>query len=137
MFGPIDYLAVGIATIIHFGVGAVWFGVLFGKAWQAQMNWSPEETEKMKKRMPQTMVLSLLASFLVAYAGARILVLASPAGIIDAVMLSLLCSIGFAFIKALQDVAYEGDSWTLFGINAAYYVVSFMAVFVLLFYWPK
>jgi len=136
MFGDVNYLAVGVATIAHFAVGAIWFGAVFGKAWQAQMNWSEEKTEAMRKKMPMTMGLSLVASLLVSYAAARILTLVGTATVTDAVLLALMCALGFGMIKAIQDVAYEGDSWTLFGIHLGYFCVGFIVVFLVLYYWP-
>ena len=32
--GAVNWLAVGLGTLAFFGVGALWYGVLFGKAWQ-------------------------------------------------------------------------------------------------------
>ncbi|MCH7574095.1 MAG: DUF1761 domain-containing protein [Candidatus Marinimicrobia bacterium] len=36
----INYLAVLVAAAIEFGLGALWFGPLFGKPWMAAHGWT-------------------------------------------------------------------------------------------------
>ncbi len=39
----VSWLAVVVATVLSFGLGALWYGPLFGKAWMAEHGTTPEE----------------------------------------------------------------------------------------------
>jgi len=41
--GQINYLAVVLAAVAFFAVGAAWYTVLFGKAWQRALGLSDEQ----------------------------------------------------------------------------------------------
>ena len=41
--GPMNWLAVGLGTAVFFAVGAVWYTVLVGKAWQNAVGMSDEQ----------------------------------------------------------------------------------------------
>jgi hypothetical protein len=42
----LNYLHVIVVAIIGFFVGFIWYSVLFGKAWQAEMKVTPEDAQK-------------------------------------------------------------------------------------------
>jgi hypothetical protein len=135
MFGPVDFLILGVTALIHFIFGALWFGVIFGKKWQELMDISEEKMVVMKSRQLLSMILSLIGSVLLVYAASRMIIVTNPTGLIDVILLAVLCWSGFLLIKSLQVVGYEGQPWMLFLIDTAYYFVGFILVFVILFYW--
>ena len=45
----VNYLAVGLATILAFALGGLWYSpVLFGKAWMAAHGYTPEQMQAMQ-----------------------------------------------------------------------------------------
>lgn len=135
MFGTVNYLAMGVTALIHFAFGAIWFGVLFGKPWQDLMNITDEKMAVMKSRRALSFLLSLIGSVFVCYAASRLITVVNPAGIVDVILLAILCWSGFLLIKSLHDIAYEAKPWGLFWIDTGYYAVGYTLVFVILYYW--
>ena len=62
--GPMNWLAVVLGTVAFFAVGALWYTVLFGKAWQKAVGLS-EEQLKTGANMPLIFGLCLLLEFVV------------------------------------------------------------------------
>ncbi|HWA87671.1 MAG TPA: DUF1761 domain-containing protein [Opitutus sp.] len=69
--GSINYLAVIVVAIAGFVIGWLWYGVLFGKAWMAEMKITLEAMQAAKSRMGVTMttgfVLTLVSTFTLAW----------------------------------------------------------------------
>ena len=62
---PIHWLAVLAAAVAAFAVGAIWYGVLFGKAWMAERGITAElaRSSNMPLVFGTTFVLDLVAAF--------------------------------------------------------------------------
>lgn len=68
-FGSINYLAVLVATLLAFGLGALWYGSpLFGKAWQSEMGLSDEDLQSGNMGMTYgtTFVMAFIAMLFLA-----------------------------------------------------------------------
>jgi hypothetical protein len=67
----INYLAVVIASVLEFAVGAVWYSALFGKAWQKihHATWpdSKEEQAKLMKDMPVMYTIQFLVTLITTF----------------------------------------------------------------------
>jgi predicted membrane protein len=64
----VDWIAVVAAGISAFALGGIWYGPLFGKAWQAAVGLSDEQVKSasMVKIMGGSLILSLIAAFVFA-----------------------------------------------------------------------
>lgn len=62
----INYLAVGVAGVSAFILGGLWYGPLFGKAWQRLSGVDPEAAASPVKTFGGSLVLSLIAAFVFA-----------------------------------------------------------------------
>lgn len=59
----INWLAVFISALAFFGLGAIWYGPLFGNAWQRAVGLSGEELkDQMSKVFAASMVMALVIS---------------------------------------------------------------------------
>ncbi|MCE7991972.1 MAG: DUF1761 domain-containing protein [Roseivirga sp.] len=59
----INWLAVFISALAFFGLGAIWYGPLFGRAWQRGVGLSDEEVKgQMSKVFASAMVMALVIS---------------------------------------------------------------------------
>jgi hypothetical protein len=89
----VDWLAVTLATLAYFLLGALWFTPLFGRAWDRSLG---IERKRGERYPPIYYVLPLVSSLLVSLATA---VLAGAIGIegwADAAMLGLVVGIGYS-----------------------------------------
>ncbi len=63
----LNYLAIGAAGLAAFGIGAVWYTGLFGKAWARQHGYSPEQLKQMQAKRPMPIFFGvLIVSYLAA-----------------------------------------------------------------------
>lgn len=118
----VQWLPTLVATALAFLLGGIWYGPLFGKAWMAEHNFSPEQHQaefNAAKTYGATFALALLSAVVfglflgpdkppVAAAGVGFIVgLAWVAG-----------SIGTNYL-------FSGNSMTLFLIDGGYHTVRF------------
>ncbi len=139
----INYLAVAAAVAANFGLGFLWYGPLFGKAWAKQMNFPPD-FKPTPAQMMKSMGLMILGSFLTAFVLAHSVEVWRPstwkAGPDEAAWTygffsAFFTWIGFFVPLLLSGVAWESKSWKLFGINAAYHFVGLQVAGAILTYW--
>jgi hypothetical protein len=45
-FNDLNYLAIIVSALLSFGLGVVWYTILFGKIWEKEVNLSKEQLEK-------------------------------------------------------------------------------------------
>jgi xanthine/uracil/vitamin C permease (AzgA family) len=64
----LNYIAVVVTTIAGFLLGWLWYGMLFGKLWMAEMKITPEKMEECRKKgmavyFVQGLLFTLLSTF--------------------------------------------------------------------------
>ena len=62
--GPVNWLAVGLGTVVFFVVGAAWYTALFGRLWQREVGLSDEQL-KSGANMPLVFALCFALEFVV------------------------------------------------------------------------
>ena len=64
-FSNINWLAVVVSTVAYFALGAIWYGPVFGKAWQKGVGLTDEEIKNgnMGKLFGTALIMSFIASF--------------------------------------------------------------------------
>ena len=56
----LNYLAILVTAVVIFVIGAIWYSVLFGRAWTAAHGYTPEQLEGMWSGMARAYGLSFL-----------------------------------------------------------------------------
>lgn len=119
----IEMLPVVLATLAFFAVGAVWYGVLFGKPWQREtgVREAPQGAQA-AKIMGLTLAFELLVVLMLAHNIAR----TSPAPHVIMMM-----AVGFALAIMTPAIGinylHQRKSLTLFAIDAGHFVVGMAA----------
>ena len=127
-FFPI--LAAGIVSAV---IGFVWYHPrVFGSAWMRMSNITPEMAERGKKRMPLYAFLAFLASMLAAYVMNYFGIAWGVYDWIGAIELGIWSWIGFVAPAMLGQVLWEQKPFSLYLINAGYWLVSFVAMAIVL-----
>jgi hypothetical protein len=127
----INWLAVVVGILAFFVVGALWYGVLFGKPWQRETG----VTERPQGAgVARVMGLTLLAEFVVVLTLAHLFAFLHPD---DHVKMMIATGFGLAIMTPAIAINYvhQRKSLTLFLIDASHFVVGMAAVglvFVLL-----
>ena len=120
-YSAVNWVAVIVAAIAQVVIGTVWYlPQLFGRQWAAatgrEINASPN---------PMLYVTAIVGSLISAYVLALVINAVGATSITDGIVTGLIVAIGFQLSSQAVGGAFEGRSWTLFGINAGNSLVSF------------
>ena len=63
---PLNYLGIVVTALVIFAIGALWYGLLFGRQWMAAHGYTPDQLESMKQGMARTYLLSFLCYLVLA-----------------------------------------------------------------------
>lgn len=131
--GPLNWLAIVLATIVFFAIGAVWYTALFGKAWQREVGLSTEQLTG-GRNMMVIMGTCLLLEFVVVLMLGHLFARIQPG---DHAKMMMATGFGLAIMAPAIGInyLYQRRSLTLFLIDAGHFVVGMAAVglvFVLL-----
>ncbi|MGA2776757.1 MAG: DUF1761 domain-containing protein [Steroidobacteraceae bacterium] len=129
--GQIHWLAVVVAAVAGFPLGALWYGLLFGKPWMAETGITKERAQQANpaKIYGTTLLLNLLiATSLAMFIGAS-------SSLADGLFAGFMA--GFTYVAAALGITYlfEMRSFTLWAINAGYQVVVFSIMGAILGAW--
>jgi hypothetical protein len=133
-FAELPLVAIGASIVMTIVLGTVWYApqVPTGRIWMREVGMSPDVKPDPKK-MGQAMGIMLLSAVLMMFVLAHVMVAFRDAfrldgvptlGLTGAITAGVLVWLGFQVPLVLNGVAFENKSWTLFGINAGYYLVS-------------
>lgn len=130
-FGQINYLAVLVAAVAYFLLGAVWYSpLLFSKPWQRALAVEPPE------RPPVSLfAVTFVAYFVTALAMAFLAGATGAATVGAGALLGLITGTGFALTILLVGGVYEQRPPILFIINGFYNLLAYMMVGVIVAIW--
>lgn len=116
-----DLSIVGIivAALAFFVLGGVWYTVLFGKAWRAEMGVSEEDAGTTPN--PLTFVWSILVALVIAITLARLI---GESSVEYGLKIGLGVGAGVGAAILAQNYVYESRSVRFFAINAGYVIVG-------------
>lgn len=132
MYEPmINYWAVLVSAIVFFGVGAVWYGPVFGKIWMKSMGWTAEsmEADKSQSNMALSFGLMFLGSLIMTYVTAHMVdfmmvVYPDMSGLMSGLTAGFWLWLGYVFAYLLTAPAFENKPWSYVFINGGYWLVG-------------
>lgn len=139
----INYLAIVLAVVAKAVIGSLWYGPLFGRAWNRERGVGPDDRPA-PAVLFRARVLRWLGMVLTVYVLALAVAVIRPsswgAGADDGVSMygflaALAVWIGFYVPQLLSRVAWEAASWRLLRIHALYHLVSLQVAAQILAYW--
>src|SRR5262245_44465810 len=137
----INFPAVGVAVLINFILGFMWYAAIFTKSWTKEMGYDPNMRPG-KKQMLKGMALSIVGSFLFVWmfafylAGWKYFPNSNQMGTFSFAFNSALSVwLGFFVPVHLSKIVWEKHSWRLFFINSGYHLVAAIITGLLLAYW--
>lgn len=131
--GHVNWLAVLLGTVVFFAIGALWYGVVFGKAWQKATGLS-EEQLKAGANMPLIFGLCFLLELVVVTMLGHLFARIQPG---DHAKMMMAVGFGLAIMSPAIGITYlyMRKPLKLWLIDAGHFVVGMTAVglvFVLL-----
>lgn len=137
----LNYWAILGSAVIMLVLGGLWYGPLFGKQWSALSGIKiPEKMDDATKQaMMRSYGLMALGSLIVAYVMAHSVIFAGAYLNTDGVRAGLQAGfwnwLGFVAPATMGAVLWERKPWTLWFINAGYYLVGLLVIGVVLSVW--
>jgi len=139
----VNYLAIGGCVVANFILGWIWYGPLFGKPWAKEMGF-PVDFKPAPGQLIKSMIFSIIGAFLISYCLTHSQQVWRPSvwGVGPdgpnfgyGFMSGFFTWLGFFVPLLLNSLAWEGKSWKLFGINAAYHFISLQMLAMILAHW--
>lgn len=135
IFSDINWLAILVAAIAYFMLGAVWYSkALFGTKWAAVVGLDmtdPNKSKGMAKMMTGTFVLILIACMGIAMLVARMDLSVLP----SALKLGLITGICFATTAVSISFIYESRPTALYFIDCGYHLAGHLIAAIILVLW--
>ena len=133
----VNWVAVVIAGLIYFAIGAVWYSpLLFSGAWQRSIGWDAERTPPTMN--PVTYLVPLLAYLVMAAAVALLAVGLGSDTFVDGLVLGLVVGVGLSLMHTLVDAEFDPNKphpWVWFAINGTYHTLGLIIVAVIVSVW--
>lgn len=132
----INYLAVLVAAIAAMVIGGVWYSPLgFGKPWMRLMGYGDKVPEGSKRAMMRSYAFMFAGALVMAFVLAHFAFIWGARETLSAVQLGFWTWLGFVAPVQLGTVLWEGKPWMLFFLNTAYYLVTLIAMAVIVGLW--
>jgi len=129
----INYLAVIVAALSGFAVGAIWYGPLFGKQWILVAG--PVTEEPPRVNAPGVYALTFVLSLLAAVVLAIVVHLVHASGVIAGARIGFLLWLGFILTVRVTEALFNGTNMRLVMIDAGYRLIWVVVMGVILSVW--
>ena len=130
-----NYLAVVVAAIAYWFLGALWYALLFSKPWMALEHVTDEQARSMNPVLPY--VITFLLNLLIAFVLAQLCLWRSATTAARGAALGILLWVGFIGPITYTTYMYEMRPWQLFAINQFYPLVGLCLMGAILGAWTK
>ena len=131
----INYLAVVAAALATMVLGALWYGLFFGKLWMKLHGYTPEQLGEMQKGMGKTYGLSFVAYLVMAVVLAILVAYTGVSTGTEGAWLGFLCWLGFAATIGLTANLFSDKPFGTYALDAAYQLVYLVVMGVILALW--
>lgn len=121
--GDVNLFAVFMAAVAFFAVGALWYGVLFGKLWQRETGITePPHGAQVGKIMVLTLAFEMLVVLMLEHTAAR-------TGASDRAIMMIAVGFGLSIMTPAIGINYlhQRKSLALFLVDAGHFVVGMAA----------
>lgn len=131
----INYPAVIVAAILHWILGAVWYGV-FSSKFIELMAWTPAQMAAIESQShTKDYILAFLSSLVLTYILAHFLQYTKAVNISGGLQTAFWLWLGFVVTTQLPTVLFEGRKPGLYLLNIGYQFVACLAAGALLALW--
>jgi len=130
-----NYLAVVVAAIAYWVLGAVWYGVLFNKPWMALEHVTVEQMQGASPVIPY--IVSFVLELLIAYSLAQLCIWRNANTASRGASVGVLVWIGFIGPITFMTYMFEMRPHTLFAINEFYPLAGLVLMGTIIGGWTK
>ncbi len=128
----VNWLAVIVAAVVKFGIGAVWFTALFGKRWR-ELQGVPEGASM--NGLAPAMIVQIVGDLIMAYILARFIGHYGGYSLGSGVLIGFMAWLGFVATIMAGQIFYERKKPELVAIGAGYQLVGIVVMGAILGVW--
>lgn len=136
LLSDINWLAVLVAGLAYFALGALWYSVLFGSAW-IKLTGVNMDDPNIKKGTAQIMAGSFILMVIVSVGLAILITRLGPSGWMSGLKVGLIAGICFSATAISISYLYEKRPFGLHLINGMYNIVGSVIAGIIIAVWPK
>lgn len=129
----VNYWAVLVSALVFFGLGAVWYGPLFSKAWMKSVGMTEAslEADKAETNMVMSFGVMFISSVLMALTTAHLIdymmfVFPESGGVSIGLTTGFWVWLGYSFSYILTAPAFERRPWSYVFINGGYWLLGLL-----------
>lgn len=132
-FADVNWLAVLVAALAYFVLGAVWYtDALMGRQYRAALGLDPNQAGKPE---PMPLLVNLVGWLVSALALALVMAASGASGVGDGILFGLVVGVGMVVTQMLVTSTYAGRGLALFKVNAPYVVLGYTVMGIVLATW--
>ena len=121
----VNYLAVLVAGIVAMAVGALWYSpLLFAKPWVVAMGWSQQQLAKRKTSLGRAYELTFLATLVSAFVLSVCIGYVDAMTVVEGAIVGFWLWLGFVATTMAATALFQGQSLSLYLIDAGYQLVG-------------
>ncbi len=117
----INWFAVLGSTLVGFGIGFLWYGPLFGKAWMVEVGLTEEDAKSVD--MTKIFAYTFCFQFMMSYCLAMFI--GNDQGLVLGGLYGFLTGFGWIAMVIAVNGLYEQKSWKYILINGGFWIVVF------------
>jgi hypothetical protein len=137
MNARVNWLAVVVAAVVYFVIGALWYSMLFGNAWMIGIG--KTEAQIMAERPNPTMafVITFICNLILSSVLAQVIVATGKATAMHGMRVAFIAWAGFIATTLMMNYQFEVRTFTLWAINAGYPLIGMLIMGGILGSWTK
>ena len=137
MAAYVNFWAVLVSAVVSMIIGSIWYGPLFGKMFMDAMEmdkWTPKKRNDMKKRMVISYIGQFIASVVMFYMLAGLIVGFNHMSILGGIETALLVWIGFVVPLSFGNAIW-GGKMAVFWLGIGNMLITLLAAGIILGAW--
>jgi hypothetical protein len=132
----INYPAVLVAAVVHFIIGGLWYGVLFGNKFIELIDWTPAQLQQIQNQNHvKEYLLAFLCSLVLVYILAHFVQYTKARTFTDGIQTGFWLWLGFVATTQLATVIFEQRRLGLYLLNVGYQLVACLICGAILAVW--
>lgn len=136
IFYHINYVAVGVTSVIFFFIGSAWFSFLFRSQWIKELKHHNVTIREPKQSvLINKMILTFCANVAACIALACLVIMTDSTTVFSGLILGIITALGFAVPSLGSVFIWENRSLNLYLIDVGYPVVGIIVSAILLSLW--
>jgi hypothetical protein len=137
MNARVNWLAVVVAAVVYFVVGALWYSMLFGNAWMIGIGKTQAQIMAERPNPLMAFVITFICNLILSSVLAQVIVATGKATAMHGMRVAFIAWAGFIATTLMMNYQFEVRTFTLWAINAGYCLLGMLIICGILGSWTK